>query len=134
MVPCRSRLVTANTTAKKNNWEQASLTHDPPQILPARAAAARTLHGGACALRMQHWTRRAQVAVKRRALEDNLWHLGKVKAETILRPDRRPRLGYATYPSGRAPRHQKGRGAGGFHERGRAATWPTWFAPAAPRR
>lgn len=39
---------------------------------------------GGCAL--QHLDSRAQLAVKQRHLEDNLWHIGKVKAEHILRP------------------------------------------------
>lgn len=33
---------------------------------------------------MQHLDARAQVAVKQRILEDGLWHIGKVKPETIL--------------------------------------------------
>jgi len=39
---------------------------------------------GGCSL--QHLDARAQVAIKQRILEDNLSHIGKVKAETILRP------------------------------------------------
>jgi tRNA/tmRNA/rRNA uracil-C5-methylase (TrmA/RlmC/RlmD family) len=35
----------------------------------------------------------AQVAVKQRVLEDNLWHLGKVKPELIAAPHRRARPG-----------------------------------------
>ena len=35
---------------------------------------------------MQHLNPSAQVAVKQRVIEDNLWHLGKVKPEFILRP------------------------------------------------
>jgi len=35
---------------------------------------------------MQHLNPSAQVAVKQRVIEDNLWHLGKVKLEFILRP------------------------------------------------
>ena len=38
---------------------------------------------------MQHLHVGAQVATKQRALEDALWHLGKVKADTVLRPMRR---------------------------------------------
>jgi 23S rRNA (uracil1939-C5)-methyltransferase len=43
---------------------------------------------------MQHLHAGAQVAVKQRALEDGLWHLGKVKAERILRPIEGPAWGY----------------------------------------
>jgi 23S rRNA (uracil1939-C5)-methyltransferase len=35
---------------------------------------------------MQHLNPDAQVAIKQRVIEDNLWHLGKVKPEFILRP------------------------------------------------
>jgi len=44
-------------------------------------------HFGICGgCSMQHLDARAQVAVKQRILEDTLSHIGKVKAETILRP------------------------------------------------
>ena len=33
---------------------------------------------------MQHLEAKAQVAAKQRILEDNLWHIGKVKAEVLL--------------------------------------------------
>lgn len=39
---------------------------------------------GGCA--MQHIEMSSQVASKQRVLEDNLWHIGKVKAQTILPP------------------------------------------------
>lgn len=39
---------------------------------------------GGCA--MQHIEMTSQVAVKQRVLEDNLWHIGKVKAQTMLPP------------------------------------------------
>jgi 23S rRNA (uracil1939-C5)-methyltransferase len=35
---------------------------------------------------MQHLDSKAQIALKQRVLEDNLAHLGKVKATTLLRP------------------------------------------------
>jgi 23S rRNA (uracil1939-C5)-methyltransferase len=43
---------------------------------------------------MQHLEPDAQVAMKQRILEDNLWHIGKVKAETMLRPIYGPTWGY----------------------------------------
>ncbi|MEW6561875.1 MAG: 23S rRNA (uracil(1939)-C(5))-methyltransferase RlmD [Pseudomonadota bacterium] len=44
-------------------------------------------HFGVCGgCSMQHLEPRAQVAAKQRILEDNLWHIGKVKAETMLPP------------------------------------------------
>lgn len=45
------------------------------------------LQRGACGgCSMQHLEARAQVAIKQRVLEDALWHLGRVRAEQILRP------------------------------------------------
>jgi len=43
---------------------------------------------------MQHLDASAQVAMKQRVLEDSLWHLGKVKADTLLRPIEGPAWGY----------------------------------------
>ena len=43
---------------------------------------------------MQHLAPQAQVAMKQRVLEDNLWHLGKVKPELVLRPIEGPAWGY----------------------------------------
>lgn len=44
-------------------------------------------HFGLCGgCSMQHFDARAQVAAKQRMLEDNLWHIGKVKAETLFAP------------------------------------------------
>lgn len=44
-------------------------------------------HFGLCGgCSMQHFDARAQVAAKQRILEDNLWHLGKVKAESLFAP------------------------------------------------
>jgi 23S rRNA (uracil1939-C5)-methyltransferase len=67
---------------------------------------------------MQHLHVAAQVAVKQRVLEDNLWHLGKVKAETVLRPVEGPAWGYRHRArlSVRFVR-KKGTVLVGFHER-----------------
>jgi 23S rRNA (uracil1939-C5)-methyltransferase len=43
---------------------------------------------------MQHLDSRAQLAIKQRALEDNLNHLGKVSPEQMLRPLMGPEWGY----------------------------------------
>jgi 23S rRNA (uracil1939-C5)-methyltransferase len=58
------------------------------------------------------------VAVKQRVLEDNLWHLGKVKAETLLRPIEGPAWGYR-YRARLSVRYvaKKGEVLVGFHER-----------------
>jgi 23S rRNA (uracil1939-C5)-methyltransferase len=47
---------------------------------------------GGCS--MQHLDVRAQVAVKQRVLEDNLWHIGRVVPETILPAIHGPAWGY----------------------------------------
>lgn len=64
-----------------------------------RASASRAVprcphfgHCGGCA--MQHLDATAQVAVKQRVLEDNLWHIGKVKAAQMLPPIHGPAWGY----------------------------------------
>ncbi|HET7832141.1 MAG TPA: 23S rRNA (uracil(1939)-C(5))-methyltransferase RlmD [Gallionella sp.] len=70
---------------KKSSFEQAQVTQiyksSPMRVTP------KCVHFGVCGgCSMQHLEPNAQVAVKQRILEDNLWHIGKVKAETILRP------------------------------------------------
>jgi 23S rRNA (uracil1939-C5)-methyltransferase len=77
------------------------------------------LHAGACGgCKMQHLHAAAQVAVKQRVLEDNLWHLGKVKPETMLRPIEGPPGATATAPGCRcATCIKKGQVLIGFHER-----------------
>jgi 23S rRNA (uracil1939-C5)-methyltransferase len=67
---------------------------------------------------MQHLEASAQVAIKQRVLEDNLWHLGKVKADTMLRPIEGPTWGYR-YRARMSVRYviKKGEVLIGFHER-----------------
>ncbi|MDR6215070.1 23S rRNA (uracil1939-C5)-methyltransferase [Paracidovorax wautersii] len=114
-------IVSANTHRKKNNWEQASLTaihrESPQRVRPGCPHFG--LHGGACGgCKMQHLHVGAQVAAKQRVLEDNLWHLGKVKPETVMRPIEGPAWGYR-YRARLAVRHviKKGTVLVGFHER-----------------
>ncbi|MFZ3124204.1 MAG: 23S rRNA (uracil(1939)-C(5))-methyltransferase RlmD [Acidovorax sp.] len=114
-------LVTANTYRKKNNWEQASLVaiHRESSQRVRPGCPHFGLHAGACGgCKMQHLHIGAQVAVKQRVLEDNLWHLGKVKAETVLRPIEGPAWGYR-YRARLSVRHviKKGQVLIGFHER-----------------
>jgi len=89
--------VRVNVSRKKNNWEAG------PVGAIARESSQRVrpgcphfgLHAGACGgCKMQHLHPAAQVAVKQRVLEDNLWHLAKVKAERLLRPVEGPAWGY----------------------------------------
>jgi 23S rRNA (uracil1939-C5)-methyltransferase len=76
-------------------------------------------HFGTCGgCKLQHLHVGAQVATKQRALEDALWHLGKVKAERLLRPIEGPAWGYR-YRARLSVRHvvKKGTVLVGFHER-----------------
>ena len=113
--------VRANIHRKKNNWEQGSLlevVHESSQrVRPGCPHFG--LHAGACGgCKMQHLEANAQVAVKQRAMEDNLWHLGKVKPENILRPIYGPTWGYR-YRARLSVRDvlKKGTVLVGFHER-----------------
>lgn len=77
------------------------------------------LHDGACGgCKMQHLHPSAQVAAKQRVLEDNLWHIGKLRAKTILRPIEGPTWGYR-YRARLSVRNvrKKGTVLVGFHER-----------------
>ncbi|HEX5310667.1 23S rRNA (uracil(1939)-C(5))-methyltransferase RlmD [Aquabacterium sp.] len=85
--------VRVSVSRKKNNWEQATMTEmrreSSQRVTPGCP------HFGVCGgCKMQHFHASAQVAVKQRVLEDNLWHLGKVKPETLLRPIEGPTWGY----------------------------------------
>ncbi|MBY0453558.1 MAG: 23S rRNA (uracil(1939)-C(5))-methyltransferase RlmD [Burkholderiaceae bacterium] len=113
--------VTANTHRKKNNWEQASLTavHRESSQRVQPGCPHFGLHSGSCGgCKMQHLHIGAQVAVKQRVLEDNLWHLARVKPETMLRPIEGPAWGYR-YRARLSVRHvvKKGAVLVGFHER-----------------
>lgn len=77
--------VTYSSYRKKPSYEQAQVS----QILKQSfmRVQPKCAHFGVCGgCSMQHLDARAQVAAKQRVLEDNLWHIGKVKAETILPP------------------------------------------------
>ena len=102
---------------RKNNWEQASmvaLRHESSQRVRPQCR-----HFGTCGgCKMQHFHVGAQVATKQRALEDALWHLGKVRCEQVLRPIEGPAWGYR-YRARLSVRFvaKKGKVLVGFHER-----------------
>jgi 23S rRNA (uracil1939-C5)-methyltransferase len=86
---------------------------------PLRATP-RCPHFGTCGgCSMQHVEPRAQVSIKQRALEDQLWHLGRIKPETVLPPIVGPAFGYR-FRARLSVRHvpKKGGVLVGFHERG----------------
>jgi 23S rRNA (uracil1939-C5)-methyltransferase len=116
-----SERVSAKVNRRKNNWEQATLTaihRESSQRVRPRCPHF-GLHEGACGgCKMQHLHVGAQVAIKQRVLEDNLWHLAKVKPQTVLRPIEGPAWGYR-WRARFTVRHvrKKGTVLVGFHER-----------------
>jgi len=113
--------VQVSTGRKKNNWEQGTMTamrrESAQRVTPGCPHFG--LHAGACGgCKMQHLHAGAQVAVKQRVVEDNLWHLGKVKPEMLLRPIEGPTWGYR-YRARFSVRYvpKKGQVLIGFHER-----------------
>jgi len=102
---------------RKQSFEQATVTeiHETS----AERELPRCAHFGVCGgCSMQHLEARAQVAAKQRVLEDSLWHIGKVRAESMLRAvyglawgyRHRARLSVRLVP-------KKGGVLVGFHER-----------------
>lgn len=76
-------------------------------------------HFGVCGgCSMQHLDARAQLAIKQRVLEDNLWHLSKVRPDVVFRPIAGPDWGYR-YRARLTVRYvaKKGGALVGFHER-----------------
>ncbi len=111
----------ATISRKKNQWEQGTMTamrHESAQrVRPGCPNFG--LHFGACGgCKMQHLDAAAQVAVKQRTLEDDLWHLGKLRPDTVLRPIQGPTWGYR-YRARLSVRWvaRKGEVLVGFHER-----------------
>jgi 23S rRNA (uracil1939-C5)-methyltransferase len=102
---------------KKPKWEAATLTELHKES--AMRVEPKCVHFGTCGgCAMQHLEPAAQVAIKQRVLEDNLWHLSKVRAETMMRPIYGPTWGYR-YRARLSARNVKKKGGVlvGFHER-----------------
>lgn len=113
--------VSVTTLRSKPSFDKAVVLH------VERASAQRVtpacphfgLHAGACGgCRMQHMDADAQVAVKQRALEDSLWHLGRLRPDIVLRPIHGPTWHYR-YRARLSVRHVRKKGVVlvGFHER-----------------
>jgi hypothetical protein len=88
-----------------------------PRERAARRAA--LPHFGVCGgCKLQHLDVSVQIATKQRALEDALWHLGKVRPERMLRAIEGPSWGYR-YRARLSVRNvqKKGKVLVGFHER-----------------
>ncbi|MGI9134518.1 MAG: 23S rRNA (uracil(1939)-C(5))-methyltransferase RlmD [Rhodoferax sp.] len=116
-----SELVSAQIHRSKNSFDKGTLS----EIHRESAQRVRAqcphfgLHEGACGgCKMQHLHPSAQVAVKQRVLEDNLWHIGKVKPDNLLRPIEGPAWAYR-YRARLSVKYVRKKGAVlvGFHER-----------------
>lgn len=71
--------------ARAVNWHRTS----PDRVVPACP------HFGVCGgCSMQHASASAQIAIKQRALEDALWHIGRLRPQELLSPMRGPQWGY----------------------------------------
>jgi 23S rRNA (uracil1939-C5)-methyltransferase len=85
--------VSFETLRKKKNWESGRMvTLQKASSMRVEPKCPHFWHCGGCS--MQHLEPSAQVAMKQRVLEDNLWHIGKTKAEHIMRPMYGPTWSY----------------------------------------
>jgi 23S rRNA (uracil1939-C5)-methyltransferase len=85
--------VTCTVTRRKPSYEVATL--DSVLAESASRVAPRCPHFGVCGgCSLQHLDARAQVAIKQRVLEDSLWHIGRVRPETMLPAIHGPAWGY----------------------------------------
>ena len=130
-------VVTANVYRKKSSFEKATLmaiAHESSQrVRPGCPHFG--MHTGACGgCKMQHLHVSAQVAVKQRVLEDNLQHIGKLKADNLLRPIEGPAWGYR-YRARLSVRYVRKKGVVlvGFHERKSAYVADMSQCPVLPR-
>ncbi|QGZ38957.1 23S rRNA (uracil1939-C5)-methyltransferase [Pseudoduganella flava] len=109
--------VSFETFRKKKNWEAGRVTQiHRESALRVQPKCVHFDYCGGCS--MQHLEPTAQVAIKQRVLEDNLWHLSKVKAEVMMRPLQGPTWGYR-YRARLSSRYvaKKGTVLVGFHEK-----------------
>jgi 23S rRNA (uracil1939-C5)-methyltransferase len=114
-------VVTANVYRKKPAFEKAMVMqiHRESSQRVTPGCPHFGMHTGACGgCKMQHLHVGAQVAVKQRVLEDNLQHIGKVKADNLMRAIEGPAWGYR-YRARLSVRYvrKKGEVLVGFHER-----------------
>jgi len=110
-------LVSFSSYKKKSSWEVATLS-EVHRTSSQRVEPKCEFFGTCGGCSMQHLEPDAQVAMKQRVLEDNLWHIGKVKAATMMRPIYGPTWGYR-YRARLSVRHviKKGVVLVGFHEK-----------------
>jgi 23S rRNA (uracil1939-C5)-methyltransferase len=109
--------VTYSSYRKKASFEQAQVV-DVLRESVMRTTPRCRFFGTCGGCSMQHLDARAQVAVKQRVLEDDLWHLAKLRPETVFRPIHGPSWGYR-YRARLTVRYvaKKGGVLVGFHEK-----------------
>ena len=110
-------LVRYSTYRKKAKWEAATMTALVRES--AQRVAPKCRYVGVCGgCAMQHLEPAAQVAIKQRVLEDDLWHIGKLQARMLMRPIYGPSWGYR-YRARISVRNvpKKGGMLVGFHEK-----------------
>ena len=110
-------LVTYSSFRKKPSYEQAQIV-DILRESVMRTKPRCPFFGTCGGCSMQHLDERAQIAIKQRVLEDNLWHLAKLRAQQMYRPIHGPSWGYR-YRARLTVRHvvKKGGVLVGFHEK-----------------
>lgn len=109
--------VSYKSTQRKSNYEFA----DVGEVFKASnlRVEPKCKHFGMCGgCALQHFDFTGQVAAKQRLLENNLWHIGRVKAESMLPPIYGPMFGYRHKARLRVKYvHKKQRVLVGFNER-----------------
>ena len=113
--------VKAQINIRKANWEVGVcvqvLKESSQRVNPeCEYFGLKRTNCGGC--KMQHLDGAAQVAIKQRVLEDNLWHIGRVKPMQIMRAIHGPQWEYR-YRARLSVRYVKAREHAlvGFHER-----------------
>jgi 23S rRNA (uracil1939-C5)-methyltransferase len=108
--------VQVDVKRRKPQWERGVMSARRRD--GAQRVVPRCPHFGRCGgCRLQHLHVGAQLAAKQRALEDALWHVGKVQPERVLRPIEGPAWRYR-HRARLSVRHvaKKGGVLVGFHE------------------
>ncbi len=109
--------VSYSSFKRKASFEQANLGMIK-KASPMRVKPGCEYFGVCGGCSMQHLDARAQVAIKQRVLEDDLWHLSKLHPDVVFRPIAGPDWGYR-YRARLTVRYvaKKGVALVGFHER-----------------
>ncbi|QUP55453.1 23S rRNA (uracil(1939)-C(5))-methyltransferase RlmD [Ralstonia syzygii] len=109
--------VTYRSHRVKPSYEQATLV-DILRQSASRVTPQCKFFGVCGGCSMQHLDSRAQLAIKQRVLEDDLWHLAKLRPDVVFRPIAGPDWGYR-YRARLTVRHVAAKGGVlvGFHER-----------------